>query len=159
MKRIVCLTIIAALVLCASGPAGELELKELVALCGDQKCDPTVFLNPVDPVFKEMEFLRQVAGPASMDEAKWVAVRDAAASNGVKYVDIDLFAHVCTNDVGCGGLNASKVIAEGVEEYEQARILTREGCKLVQGFLYSPPVGAESMGHLLDNAPGLQNVM
>jgi EAL domain-containing protein (putative c-di-GMP-specific phosphodiesterase class I) len=43
-----------------------------------------------------------------------------------------------------------KVIAEGVESYEQAELLKRQGCDYLQGFLYSKPVHAEELAQLLD---------
>ena len=43
-----------------------------------------------------------------------------------------------------------KVLAEGVETEEQARVLREQGCDEVQGFLYSRPVSAEKLMGLLD---------
>jgi len=40
-------------------------------------------------------------------------------------------------------------IAEGVEEEAQARALTRLGCPLAQGYLYSSPVPASGVDALL----------
>jgi EAL domain-containing protein (putative c-di-GMP-specific phosphodiesterase class I) len=37
-----------------------------------------------------------------------------------------------------------RVVAEGVEHRVQARILRSQGCDEAQGFLFSPPVDAES---------------
>jgi EAL domain-containing protein (putative c-di-GMP-specific phosphodiesterase class I) len=42
------------------------------------------------------------------------------------------------------------VIAEGVETEEQLGLLAQEGCTLYQGFLCSPPVGAEELIRLVD---------
>ena len=36
-----------------------------------------------------------------------------------------------------------KVVAEGIEELEQAEILQAMGCEEAQGYLYSPPLAAE----------------
>jgi diguanylate cyclase (GGDEF) domain len=46
-----------------------------------------------------------------------------------------------------------KVIAEGVETHAQADFLRNIGCELAQGYLYSKPVPAETIGQLLSNAP------
>ena len=43
-----------------------------------------------------------------------------------------------------------KVLAEGVETEEQARILREQGCDEVQGFLYSRPVSAEQLLSMLE---------
>jgi EAL domain-containing protein (putative c-di-GMP-specific phosphodiesterase class I) len=42
-----------------------------------------------------------------------------------------------------------KVLAEGVETKEQARILREQGCDEVQGYLYSRPVSAEKLIRML----------
>jgi EAL domain-containing protein (putative c-di-GMP-specific phosphodiesterase class I) len=42
-----------------------------------------------------------------------------------------------------------KVIAEGIETEDQVRILREHGCEFMQGFLFSPPVSAEEIAHLL----------
>ncbi len=41
------------------------------------------------------------------------------------------------------------VVAEGVETEPQMRHLARQGCRLMQGFLFSPPVTPERIGELL----------
>ena len=43
------------------------------------------------------------------------------------------------------------VIAEGVETVAQVELARREGCAEVQGFLFSPPVGAAEIGWILCN--------
>jgi diguanylate cyclase (GGDEF)-like protein len=42
------------------------------------------------------------------------------------------------------------VIAEGVETEEQLALLAEEGCTIYQGFLCSPPVGAEALAALVE---------
>jgi EAL domain-containing protein (putative c-di-GMP-specific phosphodiesterase class I) len=42
-----------------------------------------------------------------------------------------------------------KVLAEGVETHEQARMLRDQGCDEVQGYLYGRPVSAEQLIGLL----------
>lgn len=42
-----------------------------------------------------------------------------------------------------------QVVAEGVETRTQAEILTRLGCKVMQGFIYSPAVPASVFEHML----------
>jgi predicted signal transduction protein with EAL and GGDEF domain len=49
------------------------------------------------------------------------------------------------------GLNL-KVVAEGVETEDQARLLRRLRCDQAQGFLYSPPVPADQLVHMLKPA-------
>ena len=41
-------------------------------------------------------------------------------------------------------------IAEGVERHEQAATLLRMGCRVAQGYLFSPPVAREQVAALLD---------
>jgi EAL domain-containing protein (putative c-di-GMP-specific phosphodiesterase class I) len=47
------------------------------------------------------------------------------------------------------------VVAEGIEDPAQARILERLGCPQGQGFHYAPPLPAEAVGHLLERAKEL----
>ncbi|HET7174438.1 MAG TPA: EAL domain-containing protein [Gammaproteobacteria bacterium] len=49
-----------------------------------------------------------------------------------------------------------RVIAEGVETVGQMRQLVTEGCHLMQGFLFSPPLPAEQCDKLLRGAPDLE---
>ena len=51
--------------------------------------------------------------------------------------------------VAMGKALGLKVLAEGVETEEQARVLRDQGCDEVQGFLYSRPITAEELLHLL----------
>jgi diguanylate cyclase (GGDEF)-like protein/PAS domain S-box-containing protein len=44
-----------------------------------------------------------------------------------------------------------KLIAEGVETQEQKNFLMQNGCELVQGYLYSPPLTAEEIQKVLQN--------
>jgi len=45
------------------------------------------------------------------------------------------------------------VVAEGVETLEQLEFLRGAGCRLVQGYLFSPPVSAEDFEALLQAGP------
>jgi EAL domain-containing protein (putative c-di-GMP-specific phosphodiesterase class I) len=47
-----------------------------------------------------------------------------------------------------------KVLAEGVETMEQARVLLDQGCDEVQGFLYSRPVSAERLTEMVKKGQG-----
>jgi EAL domain-containing protein (putative c-di-GMP-specific phosphodiesterase class I) len=51
--------------------------------------------------------------------------------------------------VSMGHALGVKVLAEGVETEEQARVLQAQGCDEVQGYLYGRPVSAEQMLNLL----------
>jgi len=42
-----------------------------------------------------------------------------------------------------------KVVAEGIEKENQIDELKRLGCEMAQGYLYSPPVSAQSASELL----------
>lgn len=50
-----------------------------------------------------------------------------------------------------------KVIAEGVETNEQARILQSFGCNLAQGYLYSKPIASEELKDWLNKEKSLIN--
>ncbi len=45
-----------------------------------------------------------------------------------------------------------KVVAEGVETEEQLAYLTTQGCDIAQGYLFSKPVSAEAIGHMLEES-------
>jgi EAL domain-containing protein (putative c-di-GMP-specific phosphodiesterase class I) len=45
-----------------------------------------------------------------------------------------------------------KIIAEGVETREQLNFLIENGCDMIQGYYYSPPIDADAISHLLDRA-------
>ena len=45
-----------------------------------------------------------------------------------------------------------KVVAEGVENEEQRRILLNQGCDLAQGYLFDPPMPAEQFADWLVRA-------
>jgi EAL domain-containing protein (putative c-di-GMP-specific phosphodiesterase class I) len=38
-----------------------------------------------------------------------------------------------------------KVIAEGVENEQSLALLRKYGCDMVQGYFYSPPIGADEL--------------
>ena len=48
----------------------------------------------------------------------------------------------------CDNLNL-KVIAEGVETDEQKKFVLENGCKFIQGYLYSRPLPPKKMTELL----------
>lgn len=50
------------------------------------------------------------------------------------------------------------ILAEGVEEVEQAERLVELGCTLAQGFYYSPPVSSENYRRLLQREAGRGNM-
>ncbi len=60
-----------------------------------------------------------------------------------------IVAAVLTMAAGFG----ARVVAEGVERPDQARVLREMGCELAQGFLFSPAVPAEAAGPWLDASP------
>jgi EAL domain-containing protein (putative c-di-GMP-specific phosphodiesterase class I) len=49
-----------------------------------------------------------------------------------------------------------RVIAEGVETVEQMKQLAAEGCHLMQGFLFSPPLPVDQIDRLLRGTPDLE---
>jgi len=50
-----------------------------------------------------------------------------------------------------GNVFQMKVVAEGVETIEQASLLLKHDCDIIQGYLFSKPVNAEFMAELLKN--------
>ena len=48
-----------------------------------------------------------------------------------------------------------QVIAEGIEEPEQARLLTQLGCRLGQGYLYARPMSALALESILAGGEGI----
>lgn len=49
-----------------------------------------------------------------------------------------------------------ETLAEGVEEIAQFDVLAREGCRYIQGYLFSKPVAAGEVAGLLSNGAGYQ---
>ena len=49
-----------------------------------------------------------------------------------------------------------ETLAEGVEEVAQFDVLAREGCRYIQGYLFSRPVPASEVAGLLDHGAGYQ---
>ena len=41
------------------------------------------------------------------------------------------------------------MVAEGVETVEQARLLAKQGCYIMQGYFFSKPVSAEELTQIL----------
>ncbi len=52
---------------------------------------------------------------------------------------------ICSAIITLGLALRLHVLAEGVEDDEQVEILKRQGCHLVQGFLYARPMPAEDV--------------
>ena len=52
-----------------------------------------------------------------------------------------------------------KVVAEGVETNTQLRVLTGQGCDIIQGFLFSKPLSEKDFTQLLSNPPNYQFVI
>ena len=48
-----------------------------------------------------------------------------------------------------------KVIAEGVENMDQAKILASQGCHQAQGYLFSRPLKPQELEHWMDQSPTL----
>ncbi|MDO8705560.1 MAG: EAL domain-containing protein [Sulfuricaulis sp.] len=78
----------------------------------------------------------------------------------IDYLKIDhsFVRDITTDPVGAGLVKAIiamanvlkiKVIAEGVETYEQLEFLRRHGCDITQGYFCSPPIDAENFTELL----------
>lgn len=51
------------------------------------------------------------------------------------------------------------IIAEGIEDEEQAKILAEKGCNWGQGFYYSEPIPAESIKEFLNESASMLDVM
>jgi diguanylate cyclase (GGDEF)-like protein len=60
---------------------------------------------------------------------------------------------LATAVVGLGNTLALEVVAEGIEEPEQADTLRAMGCELGQGFLFARPMGAEDSEAFVRGAP------
>ena len=58
-------------------------------------------------------------------------------------------AAICNAIVALGRILGLKVVAEGVESDEQARLLMAQGCEEMQGFLFGQPMPAEQATRLL----------
>ena len=80
----------------------------------------------------------------------------------IDYLKIDrsFVLDILTDPVGAGLVKAIiamanvlhiKVIAEGVETYEQLEYLRRQGCDITQGYFCSPPVDAAAFSELLQD--------
>lgn len=80
----------------------------------------------------------------------------------IDYLKIDrsFIRDITTDPVGAGLVQAIiamanvlkiKVIAEGVETFEQLELLRRHGCDITQGYYCSPPVDAENFTDLLQD--------
>jgi len=52
-----------------------------------------------------------------------------------------------------------KVVAEGIEENSQLRVLTEQDCDIIQGFLFSKPLPVNEFTQLLNNPPSFQFVI
>ena len=52
-----------------------------------------------------------------------------------------------------------KVVAEGIEKNTQLRVLTEQGCDIIQGYLFSKPLSVEDFTRLLANPPNYQFVI
>jgi diguanylate cyclase (GGDEF)-like protein/PAS domain S-box-containing protein len=59
-------------------------------------------------------------------------------------------AAVAASVIALGHRLGLTVVAEGVETIGERSVLRTEGCDVIQGFLYAPPLSAEACGELLD---------
>ena len=65
-------------------------------------------------------------------------------------------AHALTHTlIQLGKALGLQTLAEGVEQRNQVRELQREGCDLVQGFLFARPLAAEAVERFLKEGTGL----
>ena len=70
----------------------------------------------------------------------------------VKDIETDINdAAICSATVALGHNLGLELVAEGVETEPQKEFLTRLGCDVLQGFLYSRPLPAEAMADFLRN--------
>lgn len=73
----------------------------------------------------------------------------------VKDIETDINdAAICSATVALGHNLGLELVAEGVETEPQKEFLTRLGCDVLQGFLYSRPLPAEAMADFLRNLAG-----
>ena len=70
-------------------------------------------------------------------------------------VDDPAAASVVEAVVTMGGRLGLRIVAEGVDEQEQAELLRELGCDEIQGFLISPAVDPEAFSALIGSWPGL----
>ena len=60
--------------------------------------------------------------------------------------------------LGLGRSLGMKVVAEGVENVEQARLLKAAGCDQVQGFYFARPMPADDVSTFVGNWRGIEEI-
>jgi len=118
--------------------AGALEpkFKELIAL------GISIALDDFGTGYSSLSYLRRLpVDTLKIDRSFVVRMRDAGYPRNIVAMIVSL-AHTL-------GL---KVIAEGVEDDEQVRLLRDLGCDQIQGYLVSRPVPAQEIEKILQRA-------
>jgi len=134
-----------------STPPGALEIEVTESLFMDEACDATAVLNELRQMglrvtiddfgtgYSSLNYLQQLPLDALKIDVSFIR-------NVVK--DLDDAVIVKTIIAMAHNLNL-KVIAEGVEDEQQFEFLEENGCDIIQGYLFSPPVPAERFFELL----------
>jgi EAL domain-containing protein (putative c-di-GMP-specific phosphodiesterase class I) len=114
----------------------------------------SVLMHESEAVFRSLRMLRELGVRFALDDfgtgfsslsyvQKLPLDRIKIDRSFVKSVADPTTAAIVRTIIGLGTGLGIAVTAEGVETEDQLEFVRREGCSLVQGFLFSPPLPAE----------------
>ena len=145
--------------------ARMLEQTGIPPHCLELEITESTFIDDPEPVAADIESLRRLGVAISIDDFG----TGFASLNYIRRFNFDVLkidrsfieglpgapghAAIVEAVITLSNSLGIQVVAEGVETAEQVAVLSSYGCKLAQGFYFSPPVSAQAFTELVTRQP------